>query len=154
MLIYWFSSSFRMGDALPGPGRSPMGLYPAGRAVVPKERFLHGLQPTGRAVFPFSWCWLVCLCHMIKTTKMADKLDKALTFQRETNILHHYKGIFLLKLVAGPELSTRFVWESGIDPSGSIWPNPTQTLLLIHMFPTLGLLLVGCKMYCLRMCKA
>ncbi len=32
------SSSFRMGDALPGPGHSPMGLHPAGRAVVPKER--------------------------------------------------------------------------------------------------------------------
>ncbi len=39
MLIYGFSSSFRMGYALPGPGRSPMGLHPAGRAVVPKERF-------------------------------------------------------------------------------------------------------------------
>ncbi len=35
-----------MGDALPRPGRSPMALHPAGRAVVPKERFflmLNGL---------------------------------------------------------------------------------------------------------------
>ncbi len=39
VLIYLFSSSFRMGDDLPGPGRSPMGLRPTGRAVVPKERF-------------------------------------------------------------------------------------------------------------------
>ncbi len=82
MLIYWFSSSFRMGDALPGPWRSHMQLHPAGRAVV-----------------PFSWCWLVYLCHVIKTTKMADKLEKTLTFQTETNILHHYKGILLLKLL-------------------------------------------------------
>ncbi len=30
---------------------------------------------------------------------MADKLEKALTFLRKTNILHHYKGILLLKLL-------------------------------------------------------
>ncbi len=30
---------------------------------------------------------------------MANKLEKALTFQTETNILHHYKGILLLKLL-------------------------------------------------------
>ncbi len=59
----------------------------------PKRTFLQGLQPAGRAVVPFSWCWLVCLCHVVKTTKMAD------TFQTETNILHHYKGILLLKLL-------------------------------------------------------
>ncbi len=47
---------------------------------------------------------------------MADKLEKALIFQTETNILHHYKGILLLKLVAEPELSTCFVWESGLIP--------------------------------------
>ncbi len=50
-------------------------------------------------VVQFSWCWLVCLCHVIKTTKMADKLEKALAFQIETNILHYYKGILLLKLL-------------------------------------------------------
>ncbi len=48
MLIYWFLSSFRMGDTL--PGCSPIGLQPTGqdsspkrmfcRAVVPKEDFL------------------------------------------------------------------------------------------------------------------
>ncbi len=30
---------------------------------------------------------------------MADTLEKELTFQTETNILHHYKGILLLKLL-------------------------------------------------------
>ncbi len=30
---------------------------------------------------------------------MADTLEKALTFQTETNILHHYKGNLLLKLL-------------------------------------------------------
>ncbi len=48
-----------MGDALPGPWRSPMGLHPAGRAVFPKERFCRDYnwpagQPAGRAVIPFS----------------------------------------------------------------------------------------------------
>ncbi len=47
---------------------------------------------------------------------MADKLEKVLTFQTKTNVLHQYKGILLLKLVAEPELSTRFVWESGLIP--------------------------------------
>ncbi len=71
----------------------------------PKRMFLQELQPAGqgsRLSSPkrtFSGCWLVSLCHMIKTTKMADKLEKALTFQTETNILHHYKGILLLKLL-------------------------------------------------------
>ncbi len=36
---------------------------------------------------------------MIKTTKIADTLEKALTFLTETNILHHYKVILLLKLL-------------------------------------------------------
>ncbi len=31
--------------------------------------------------------------------KEADTLEKALTFQTETNILHHYEGILLLKLL-------------------------------------------------------
>ncbi len=121
-----------MGDALPGPGLSPMGLHPAGRAVVPKEIFLQGLQPASMAVVPFSWCWLVCLCHVIKTTKMADKLEKELTFQRETNILHHYKGILLLKLLWQNRIINSFCVGVGIDHSGSIWPTPTQTSLLIH----------------------
>ncbi len=137
MLIYWSSSPFRMGDALPGPGHSPMGLHPAGRAVVTKEIFLQGLQPAGRAVVPFSLCWLVCLCHLIKTAKMANKLEKALTFQREKNILHHYKGILLLKqlwqnqnyqfVLCGSQdwsLDGFAVSGSDPDPSGSTDPHP------------------------------
>ncbi len=30
---------------------------------------------------------------------MANKLEKVLTFQTKTNILHQYKGILLLKLL-------------------------------------------------------
>ncbi len=131
-----------------------MGQDPAARAVVPKEHFCR-LQPTGQGSSPkrtFSWCWLVCLCHVIKTTKMADKLEKALTFQTETNILHHYEGILLLKLLSqnqnyqlvlcGSRDWSLWIWLtaldgfaiSGIDPdpSRSIWPTPTQTSLLIH----------------------
>ncbi len=107
MLIYWFSSSFRMGDALPGPG------------IVPKEQFLQGLQPASRAVVPFSWCWLVCLFHVIKTTKMADTLEKALTFLTETNILHHYKGILLLKLL----------WQNQNYRRLGHWPRSLRTNL-------------------------
>ncbi len=123
MLIYWFSSTFRMGDALPGQGRSPMGLQSAGQGSSSKRTFLQGLQPAGQGSSPkrtFSWCWLVCLCHVIKTKKIAEKLEKALTFQTETNILHHYKGILLLKLLWQNQNYQLVFWVGvGIDPSGS-----------------------------------
>ncbi len=161
MLIHWFSSSFRMGDAIPGPGRSSMGLQPAGQVCSPKRTCLQGLQPAGQDSSPkrtFSWCWLVFLCHMIKTTKMADKLEKALTFQTETNILHRYKGILLQKLLwqnqnyqlvlGGSRDWYLRIWLialdgftiSGSDPglSGSIWLTPTQTSLLIHTTTSLA----------------
>ncbi len=90
---------------------------------------------------------------MIKTTKMVDKLEKALTFQTETNILHHYNGILLLKLLwqnqnyqlvmcGSPDWSLGMwltardgdaVSGSDPDPSGSISPTSTQTSL-IHKF--------------------
>ncbi len=76
---------------------------------------------------------------------MVDTLEKALTFQTETNILHHYKGILLLKLfwqnqnyqlvLCGSQDWSRdseAVEGSEPDPSGSISPTPTQTSLLIQ----------------------
>ncbi len=123
VLIYWFSSSFRMGDALPGPGRCPMGLQPAGQVWSPKRTFLQGLQLAGQGSNTkrtFSWCWLVFLCHVIKTTKMADKLEKTLTFQRETNILHHYKDILLLKLLWQNQ-NYQLVMGGSSDWSLAIW---------------------------------
>ncbi len=84
---------------------------------------------------------------MIKTKKMADTLDKALTFQAETNILHHYKDILLLKLLWQDQnfqfvLSGSQIWLTTLDgfaisgsdpdPSGSISLTPTQSSLLIQ----------------------
>ncbi len=89
----------------------------------PKRTFLQGLQPACRAVVPFHWCWLVCLCHVIKTTKMADTLEKALTFQTETNILHHYTGILLLKLLWQNQ-NYQLVLCGSRDWSRGIWVNP------------------------------
>ncbi len=83
---------------------------------------------------------------------MADTFEKTLTFQTETNILHHYKGILLLKLLwenQNYQLVLCGSWDwyfviwltaldgfdvSGSDPdlSGSISPTPTQTSLLIQ----------------------
>ncbi len=137
-----------MGDALPGSGCSPMGLHPASRAVVPKERFcrdynwLAGSSPI--------FLMLIGLCHVIKTTKMADTLEKALTFQTETNILHYYKGILLLKLLWQIQnyqliLCGSRDWSLGIwltafdgfaisvsdpDPSGSISLTPHPNLVV------------------------
>ncbi len=83
---------------------------------------------------------------------MADTLEKALTFHTETNILIHYKGILLLKLLwqnqnyqlilcESLDWSLR-IWLTALDgftvsgsdpdPSGSISPTPTQTSLLIQ----------------------
>ncbi len=83
---------------------------------------------------------------------MADKLEKTLIFQTETNILHHYKDILLLKLLwqnqnyqlvlCGSRDWSLRIWlialdsfailGSDPDPSGSISPTPTQTSLLIQ----------------------
>ncbi len=72
---------------------------------------------------------------------MANTLEKALNFQTETNILHHYKGILLLKLLWQNQNYQLVVWESGLIPcdlahcpdhEGSVSPTPTQTSLLIQ----------------------
>ncbi len=52
-----------------------------------------------------------------QNNKDGDTLEKALTFQTETNILHHYKGILLLKLLwQNQNLSTHFVFDSKLIP--------------------------------------
>ncbi len=81
---------------------------------------------------------------------MADTLEKALTFQTEKNILHHYEGILLLKLLwqnqnyqlvlCGSWDWSLVIWlaawdgedVSGSDPDpwGSISLTPTQTSLI------------------------
>ncbi len=83
---------------------------------------------------------------------MADDLKKTLTFQTETNILHHYKGILFLKLLwqnqnyqlvlSGSRDWSLVIWLTALDgftvsgsdpdPSGSMSPTPTQTSLLIQ----------------------
>ncbi len=118
MFIYWFSSSFRMGDALPRPGRSSMGLHPAGRSVVPKERFLQGSSPKRT----FSWCWSVCLSHLIKTTKKADKLEKHSLFRQKQTFCIIIK-VFCWQNCCGRTRIINLFWvEVGIDPlwSGSM----------------------------------
>ncbi len=79
---------------------------------------------------------------------MADKLENTLTFQTETNILYHYKGILLLKLfwqnqnyqlvLCGSQDWSLGIWLTALDgfnisgsdpdPSGSIGPPATPTL--------------------------
>ncbi len=46
------------------PGHSPFALLPCRAVVVPKERFLDA-----------DWSVASSLCHMIKTTKMANSLE-------------------------------------------------------------------------------
>ncbi len=49
----------------------------------------------------FSWCWLVCWVKFVscdQNNKDSWQFRKALTFQTKTNVLHHYKGILLVKL--------------------------------------------------------
>ncbi len=83
---------------------------------------------------------------------MSDTLEKALNFQTEINILDHYKGILLVKLLwqnqnyqhvlCGSRDWSLVIWLTALDgfvisgsdpdPSGSISQTPTQTSLLIQ----------------------
>ncbi len=87
-----------MGDALPGPGRSPMRLHPAGRAVVPKDVF-EGTTTSWQGSSPIFLMVIVLFVSHDQNNKDGRHFRKTLTFQTETNILHHYKGILLLKLL-------------------------------------------------------
>ncbi len=52
-----------------------------------------------------------------QNNKDGRQVRKALTFQTQANILHHYKGILLLKLLWQNQ-NYQLVWvEVGIDPS-------------------------------------
>ncbi len=90
---------------------------------------------------------LVQFC--VTWTNMADSLEKHLPFRQKQTVCIIIKVFFVGKtLVAEPELSTRFGWDSRLIPRDLAyypqrlchlgqWPSslsltPTQTSLLIH----------------------
>ncbi len=117
------SSSFK-GMGMPCQGIVPWDYTLQG--CCPKRTFLQGSSPKRT----FSWCWLVCLCHVIKTTNMADKLEKHSLFRQKQAFCINIK-VFCW-LTCGRTRVINLFWVgvgSDPDPSGSIWPTPAQTSL-------------------------